>query len=129
MRITDLIAKKKQNKALTTSEINWLIENYTNGNIHDYQMSAFLMAVCFNGLNDKETIDMTLAMRDSGDVLDLSSINGIKIDKHSSGGVGDKVSLILVGIIGALNVPFAKMSGRGLGHPETRFPVSPSIYQ
>ena len=116
MRVVDLITKKKNNKELTSEEIKWLIDNYTNGNIADYQMSAFLMAVCFNGLNERETVDMTLAMRDSGDILDLSSINGIKVDKHSSGGVGDKVSLVLIGIIGALNVPFAKMSGRGLGH-------------
>ena len=116
MRVVDLITKKKNNQGLTTDEIKWLIDNYTKGNIADYQMSAFLMAVCFNGLSDRETVDMTLAMRDSGDILDLSSIKGIKVDKHSSGGVGDKVSLVLIGIIGALNVPFAKMSGRGLGH-------------
>lgn len=116
MRVIDLIIKKRNNKSLTTEEIKWLIENYTNGNVTDYQMSAFLMAVCFNGLTDRETVDMTLAMRDSGEILDLSSINGIKVDKHSSGGVGDKVSLVLIGIIGALDVPFAKMSGRGLGH-------------
>ena len=116
MRVIDLIIKKRNNKALTTEEIKWLIDNYTNGNVTDYQMSAFLMAVCFNGLTDRETVDMTLAMRDSGEILDLSSINGIKVDKHSSGGVGDKVSLVLIGIIAALDVPFAKMSGRGLGH-------------
>lgn len=116
MRATDLITKKKENIELTTEEINWIIKEYTIGNIPDYQMSAFLMAIYFNGLSDRETIDMTLAMRDSGDVLDLSKIEGIKVDKHSSGGVGDKVSLVLVGIIASLDVPFAKMSGRGLGH-------------
>lgn len=116
MRVPHLIIKKKLNKELTTEEIKWLVKNYTEGKIHEYQMSALLMAVYFNGLSDRETIDLTLAMRDSGEILDLSSIEGIKVDKHSSGGVGDKVSLVLVGIIGALDVPFAKMSGRGLGH-------------
>lgn len=116
MRIPHLIIKKKLNKELSTEEIKWIVENYTAGKIHDYQMSALLMAVCFNGLSDRETVDLTLAMRDSGEILDLSSIDGIKVDKHSSGGVGDKVSIVLVGIIGALDIPFAKMSGRGLGH-------------
>ncbi|HAQ51463.1 MAG TPA: thymidine phosphorylase [Lachnospiraceae bacterium] len=111
-----LIIKKKLNKELSTEEIKWIVENYTAGKIHDYQMSALLMAVYFNGLSDRETVDLTLAMRDSGEILDLSSIDGIKVDKHSSGGVGDKVSIVLVGIIGALDIPFAKMSGRGLGH-------------
>ena len=116
MRVIELIEKKKSNKELTPAEIKWLIDNYTKGNIPDYQMSAFLMAVCFNGLNDDETFNLTMAMRDSGDIMDLSAINGITVDKHSSGGVGDKVTPILLGIIGALDVPFAKMSGRGLGH-------------
>ncbi len=116
MRIPHLIIKKKLNKELSTEEIKWIVENYTAGKIHDYQMSALLMAVYFNGLSDRETVDLTLAMRDSGEILDLSSIDGIKVDKHSSGGVGDKVSIVLVGIIGALDIPFAKMSGRGLGH-------------
>ncbi len=116
MRIPHLIIKKKLNKELSTEEIKWIVENYTAGKIHDYQMSALLMAVCFNGLSDRETVDLTLAMRDSGEILDLSSIDGIKVDKHSSGGVGDKVSIVLIGIIGALDIPFAKMSGRGLGH-------------
>ncbi|MCR4611311.1 MAG: thymidine phosphorylase [Lachnospiraceae bacterium] len=116
MRITNLIDKKKSNIELTSEEIKWLVDSYTNGLIPDYQMSAFLMAVNFNGLSDDETYNLTMAMRDSGDILDLSAIDGIKVDKHSSGGVGDKVTLILLGIIGALDVPFAKMSGRGLGH-------------
>ena len=116
MRISHLIIKKKLNKELTTEEINWIIDNYINGKIRDYHMSALLMAVCFNGLSDRETVDLTLAMRDSGDIIDLSSIEGTIVDKHSSGGVGDKVSLVLIGIIGAIGVPFAKMSGRGLGH-------------
>ena len=96
MRVIDLIIKKRNNKALTTEEIKWLIDNYTNGNVTDYQMSAFLMAVCFNGLTDRETVDMTLAMRDSGEILDLSSINGSKVDMHSSGGVDDKVTLFVL---------------------------------
>lgn len=116
MRVTDLIEKKKANKELTKEEIHWFIKNYTLENIPDYQMSAFLMAVYFNGLSKNELTEVTHAMRSSGDTLDLSEIKGIKVDKHSSGGVGDKVTLILIGIIGALDVPFAKMSGRGLGY-------------
>ena len=116
MRVTDLIEKKKANKELTKEEIHWFIKNYTLENIPDYQMSAFLMAVYFNGLSKNELTELTHAMRSSGDTLDLSEIKGIKVDKHSSGGVGDKVTLILIGIIGALDVPFAKMSGRGLGY-------------
>ncbi len=116
MRVIDLIEKKKANKELTKEEIQWFIKNYTKENIPDYQMSAFLMAVYFNGLSKDELNYLTEAMRLSGDTLDLSEIKGIKVDKHSSGGVGDKVTLILIGIIGALDVPFAKMSGRGLGY-------------
>lgn len=116
MRMYDLIAKKKNGVELTTEEIHYMIEGFTNGSIPDYQMSAMTMAICFQGMSKRETVDLTLAMRDSGDVLDLSGIAGVKVDKHSTGGVGDKTSLALTPIIAALGVPVAKMSGRGLGH-------------
>lgn len=116
MRMYDLILKKKQGKELTTEEINWMIKEFTDGRIPDYQMSAMTMAICFQGMDKRETFDLTMAMRDSGDVLDLSRIEGIKVDKHSTGGVGDKVSLVLTPIVASLGVPVAKMSGRGLGH-------------
>lgn len=116
MRMYDLIEKKKTGKELSAEEIRWMIANYTNGRIPDYQMSAMTMAICFQGLNGQETLALTLAMRDSGDCLDLSGIEGIKADKHSTGGVGDKTSLALAPIIAALGIPMAKMSGRGLGH-------------
>lgn len=116
MRTTDLIEKKKQGKALSDSEIRYLIEGYTSGEIPDYQMSAYLMAVCFQRMTAEETYLFTNYMQHSGDVLDLSGIRGTKVDKHSSGGVGDKTTLILAPLIASLNVPVAKMSGRGLGH-------------
>ena len=116
MRLYDLILKKKQGKELNTEEINWMIKEFTEGRIPDYQMSAMTMAICFQGMDKRETFDLTMAMRDSGDVLDLSRIDGIKVDKHSTGGVGDKVSLVLTPIVASLGVPVAKMSGRGLGH-------------
>lgn len=116
MRMYDLILKKKQGGELSTDEIRYMIEGFTEGSIPDYQMSAMTMAICFRGMTLRETVDLTLAMRDSGDVLDLSGIKGIKVDKHSTGGVGDKTSLALTPIIAALGVPVAKMSGRGLGH-------------
>lgn len=116
MRMYDLIVKKKNGEALSTEEINDMIRGFTDGTIPDYQMSAMTMAICFNGMNRQETVDLTLAMRDSGDVLDLSGIHGVKVDKHSTGGVGDKTSLALTPIVAALGVPVAKMSGRGLGH-------------
>ena len=116
MRMYDLILKKKQGGELSTDEIRYMIEGFTEGNIPDYQMSAMTMAICFRGMTPRETVDLTLAMRDSGDVLDLSGIKGVKVDKHSTGGVGDKTSLALTPIIAALGVPVAKMSGRGLGH-------------
>lgn len=116
MRMYDLIEKKKNGAVLSTDEIRFMISQFTNDTLPDYQMSAMMMAVYFQGLNEQETLDLTLAMRDSGDCLDLSQINGIKADKHSTGGVGDKISLVLAPIIAALGVPMAKMSGRGLGH-------------
>lgn len=116
MRMYDLIMKKRNGKALTKEEIDYMIKEYTIGNIPDYQMSAFLMAVYFKGMTQEETVDLTMAMAKSGDMLDLSAIEGIKADKHSTGGVGDKVSLVLGPMVAALSVPVAKMSGRGLGH-------------
>ena len=118
MRMYDLIEKKKLGMELTTDEIRFMIDGFTDGTIPDYQMSAMTMAICFQGMSKRETVDLTLAMRDSGDVLDLSSIPGVKVDKHSTGGVGDKTSLALTPIIASLGVPVAKMSGRGLGRPE-----------
>jgi len=116
MRMIDIIHKKKIGEALTTEEINFIIEGYTKGEIPDYQVSAFLMAVYFKGMNKKETADLTMAMVNSGDKIDLSAINGIKVDKHSTGGVGDKISLIVVPLVASVGIPVAKMSGRGLGH-------------
>lgn len=116
MHMIDIIAKKRDGFALNKDEINFLIHQYTEGRIPDYQMSAFLMATYFNSMNDEEATYLALAMRDSGDSIDLSSIPGIKVDKHSTGGVGDKVTLILGPLLASLGVKFAKMSGRGLGH-------------
>jgi pyrimidine-nucleoside phosphorylase len=116
MKMYDLINKKKNNESLTAQEIEFIIQGYTNGTIPDYQMSAFLMAVCFNGMNHEETAALTVAMANSGDILDLSQINGVKVDKHSTGGVGDKTSLVLSPMVASLGIPVAKMSGRGLGH-------------
>lgn len=116
MRMYDLITKKKLGQELTKEEIYYMIEGFTDGSIPDYQMAAMTMAICFQGMSKRETVELTLAMRDSGDVLDLSGIHGVKVDKHSTGGVGDKTSLALTPIIAALGVPVAKMSGRGLGH-------------
>lgn len=116
MRMYDLIMKKKHGEKLSDSEIQYLINEYTEGRIPDYQMSAFLMAICFNGMNEEETLSLTMAMARSGEMLDLSGIHGMKADKHSTGGVGDKTSLILGPMVASLGVPVAKMSGRGLGH-------------
>ena len=116
MRMYDLIMKKKEGKELTEAEIRFMIEGYTKGDIPDYQMSAMTMAICFVGMTPEETKNLTLAMAESGDMLDLSEIKGIKVDKHSTGGVGDKTSLVLAPMVATLGVSVAKMSGRGLGH-------------
>lgn len=116
MRMYDLIYKKKNKMPLSKDEIEWMIAEYTSGNIPDYQMSAFLMAVCFNSMNEEEITTLTMAMADSGDMVDLSGIDGIKVDKHSTGGVGDKTTLIIAPIVAACGLKVAKMSGRGLGH-------------
>ena len=116
MRMIDIISKKRDGFELTKKEIEFLVHSYTKGEIPDYQMSAFLMATYFNQMNNQESTYLALAMRDSGDSIDLSEISGVKVDKHSTGGVGDKVTLILGPLLASLGVKFAKMSGRGLGH-------------
>lgn len=116
MRMVDLIIKKRTKQELTKEEIDFIISNYTNNNIPDYQMSSFAMAVLFNGMTSEETAYLTNAMMYSGDVIDLSAIQGIKVDKHSTGGVGDKTSLVLGPLVASLGAKVAKMSGRGLGH-------------
>lgn len=116
MRMVDLIQKKRDGFIHTAKEIHFIVSGYSEGDIPDYQMSAWMMAVCFQGLNKDETVTLTKEMMESGDIIDLSAIHGIKVDKHSTGGVGDKTSLVLGPMVAACDVPVAKMSGRGLGH-------------
>ena len=116
MRMYDVIMKKRQGEELTTEEINFFVEGFVNESIPDYQVASLLMSIFFNKMNKRETADLTMAMVNSGDTINLEKIKGIKVDKHSTGGVGDKTSICLTPLVASLGVPVAKMSGRGLGH-------------
>ena len=116
MHFLDLILKKRNAQSLSKDEIDYFISNYVRGKVPDYQVSALLMAIWFSKMNERETADLTFAMRDSGDAIDLSDIDGIVVDKHSTGGVADTTTLIMAPVVAACGLKVAKMSGRGLGH-------------